>query len=145
MTENDLDQVIRIERENFKLPWKREFFLSDLNKDTADCLVGKVAGRVLGYVVAFRVLDELHLANISVDKKYQRKGIGTKLLATITEQAKEKGLKKIFLEVRKSNLKAQKFYEKFNFRYAYTRKSYYEDGEDALVYEKRINNNQPTA
>ncbi len=138
MTEEDLDTVMRIERENFKFPWNRELFLSDLNKRFAHCLTAKKKGEVLGYIIIFQTLDEFHLANIAVDQRHQRKGIGTKLMQEMLKIAQEKKIKNIFLEVRRSNLPAQKFYERFGFFHSYTRRGYYEDGEDALVYEKSL-------
>ncbi len=140
MTEDDLDQVMKIERENFKFPWKRDFFIYDMNKKSAHCLVIKKGEKVLGYVILFCVLDEFHLANIAVDQAYQRQGIGSRLLQEVIKIAKEKDVKRIYLEVRQSNFKAQRFYEKFGFYRTTTRKGYYEDGEDALIYERRINN-----
>ncbi|MEO0101836.1 MAG: ribosomal-protein-alanine N-acetyltransferase, partial [candidate division WOR-3 bacterium] len=64
MTEKDLDGVLEIEKENFKFPWKREIFLSDLNRKSAHCLVAKKKGLVLGYIIILQALDEFHLANI---------------------------------------------------------------------------------
>ncbi|MEO0098221.1 MAG: ribosomal protein S18-alanine N-acetyltransferase [candidate division WOR-3 bacterium] len=138
MTEKDLDGVLEIEKENFKFPWKREIFLSDLNRKSAYCLVAKKKGLVLGYIIILQALDEFHLANISVKKGYQRQGIGSALMNEMLKIAQENGIKSIYLEVRKSNLPAQRFYEKFGFTFTYTRKGYYEDGEDALIYEKKI-------
>lgn len=138
MTEADLDGVMEIEKENFKFPWKREIFLSDLHRQSAHCFVAKKKGVVLGYIVILQALDEFHLANIAVRKIYQRQGIGNALMSEMLKIAKEKGIKNIYLEVRKSNLGAQIFYEKFGFNFTYTRKGYYEDGEDALIYEKKI-------
>ncbi|MEO0102692.1 MAG: ribosomal protein S18-alanine N-acetyltransferase, partial [candidate division WOR-3 bacterium] len=132
MTETDLDEVIAIEKENFKFPWKRELFLYDLNKRNTYCLSAKKKEKVLGYIIIFQALDEFHLANIAVKKEYQRKGIGSALMSKMLKIAQDKGIKSIYLEVRKSNLPAQRFYEKFGFTFTYTRKGYYEDGEDAL-------------
>uniref|UniRef100_A0A7C3YTY3 [Ribosomal protein bS18]-alanine N-acetyltransferase n=1 Tax=candidate division WOR-3 bacterium TaxID=2052148 RepID=A0A7C3YTY3_UNCW3 len=141
MTEEDLDEVMAIERESFKFPWKREFFCYDLSRKSAYCLVAKRAEEVVGYIIILQVLDEFHLANIAVKKEYRRQGIGSRLLAEMLKIAKANKIRNIFLEVRRSNLIAQRLYEKFGFHFSYVRKAYYEDGEDALVYEKRINNN----
>lgn len=53
----------------------------------------------------------------------------------MVEIAKQKEVKEVFLEVRKSNTEAIKFYESFHFELAGTRKDYYQDPmEDALIY-----------
>ena len=76
---------------------------------------------------------ELH--KIVVAENYKRKGIGNKLFLFMLEIAKQKKVKEIFLEVRKSNTEAIKFYESFHFELADIRKDYYRDPmEDALIY-----------
>jgi ribosomal-protein-alanine N-acetyltransferase len=49
------------------------------------------------------------------------------------------GVEKVDLQVRKSNLVAQKFYEKLGFEEVCIKKSYYEDGEDAISMEIILN------
>lgn len=138
MKSKDLEEVLRIEKENFKFPWKKGYFDYDLRRPNTYCLVAEANNKVVGYLVAWEVAEELHLANISVDKNYQKKGIGTKLMNEIITIARLRDIKKIYLETRVSNIVAQKFYQKFGFKYSYLRKGYYSDGEDAWVMEKDI-------
>ena len=55
-------------------------------------------------------------------------------------ESKEDPVEFITLEVRKSNEVAQKFYKKHKFEEITTKKSYYDDGEDALYFVRSIIN-----
>ena len=138
MKKDDLDKIMAIEKISFLIPWERSFFEYDLRRKQGYCYVAKENEEVLGYTDAWHVADEVHLANIAVAPSYRHTGIGSKMLAKIIEDAKKISCHKIYLEVRLSNSIAQKFYEKFGFRAIYTRVKYYPDGEDAIVYEKRL-------
>ncbi len=138
MKDKDLEEVLRIEKENFKFPWKKSYFVYDLRRPNTYCLVAEINNKVVGYLIAWEIIDELHLANISVDRNYQKKGVGTKLMKEIISIAHLREIKKIYLETRVSNIGAQKFYQKLGFKYSYLRKGYYRDGEDAWIMEKDI-------
>ncbi|MEO0072654.1 MAG: ribosomal protein S18-alanine N-acetyltransferase [candidate division WOR-3 bacterium] len=135
MTPDDLDQVMAIETTAFKDPWRRSFFLSDLSRSGTILLVAKIGSKVIGYIDAWLLGDELHLANIAVDQEFRRRGVGTKLIKKIMAIGRQQGAKYIILEVRRSNIGAQMFYEKLGFYHFYTRPRYYSNGEDALIYK----------
>lgn len=81
------------------------------------------------------VFDEAELVNIAVLPQVQRKGVATQLWRKILNLFDEKGVEKCFLEVRKSNEKARRFYEKCNFFVIGERKAYYQEPlEDAIIY-----------
>jgi ribosomal-protein-alanine N-acetyltransferase len=73
---------------------------------------------------------------IYVDPEFRNQGIGTdlfsKLVRIVFDDHKTENL---FLEVRVSNIGAQKLYEKFGMKKSKVKRSYYSDGEDALVYQ----------
>ncbi len=135
---DDLVQVMVIEQASFKDPWKRSFFEYDLKQKDGHCYIAKENKQIVGYIVAWHIIDEMHLANIAVATSYRHKGIGCQLLSRVINIAQKNKCKKIFLEVRISNTIAQKFYEKFGFCPIYQRKKYYPDGEEAIVYVKSI-------
>ncbi|MDH5186165.1 MAG: ribosomal protein S18-alanine N-acetyltransferase [candidate division WOR-3 bacterium] len=138
MQVSDLKEVMEIEKASFKMPWKRAYFVYDMNRAQAYCMVARGNNRVLGYLIGWKVDDKLHIANIAVQPDERRKGIGGKLLKTILEIGKEIKCKGIFLEVRVSNRIAQNFYRKFGFVHTFTQKQYYHDGEEALILEKEL-------
>jgi ribosomal-protein-alanine N-acetyltransferase len=134
----DLDQVMIIEQASFKQPWERSFFKYDLKRPGGHLFVAKDGDEILGYIDAWQITDEMHLANIAVTLNYRHIGIASQLLSKLIELAKENNCQDIFLEVRASNEIAQKFYEKFGFVKGYKREKYYPDGEDAIIYRKRL-------
>lgn len=81
------------------------------------------------------VAGEAEIIYIAVREEFRRQGIGGKMLEYFIENFKPES---IFLEVRDSNINAQKMYEKYNFKYIGIRKGYYEGGEDALLMEWKI-------
>jgi ribosomal-protein-alanine N-acetyltransferase len=135
MQESDLDQVMEIESKSFEHPWKRRFFQSDLNKPSAYCWVAKENDVIAGYIVNWQVTDELHIADVAVKADFRRKGIASLLISETLALARGLGCTRIFLEVRPSNPEAVSLYKKFNFQVLYTRKSYYPNGEAAIVME----------
>jgi ribosomal-protein-alanine N-acetyltransferase len=138
LQESDLDEVMRIETECFRFPWKRQFFLADLNRPQSLCLAARTDDRLLGYAIVWRTEDELHLANIAVAPEVRHQGVGAELLRVVIDHGRELQAKRIYLEVRLSNLVAQQFYRKFGFFQTYLRREYYPDKEDALVLEREL-------
>ncbi|KRM89300.1 ribosomal-protein-alanine N-acetyltransferase [Liquorilactobacillus vini DSM 20605] len=77
---------------------------------------------------------EIHVTNLAVAKEFQRQGLATNLLASLEELGRQNNYRTISLEVRKSNLIAQRLYIKFGFLVIGTLKSYYQSNqEDAVV------------
>ena len=140
MVENDLEEVLRIERLSFSTPWSRQAFLDELrNKEFSRMIIARACDRniykgILGYCCYWIICDEVHITNMAAHNRYRRKGIGEKLLRHVIEEAKKMKSRLLTLEVRSSNLKAQALYQKFGFKAVTIRKKYYSDPrEDALV------------
>lgn len=137
MTEADLDQVMELERATFPNPWRRSFFLSDIDRPQGLSVVAEDEGVVLGYAVAWGT-EETHLANLAVADYERGKGFGDKLLDEVVVFAQRNRAKSLYLEVRVSNTIARKFYSERGFVPTYLRKGYYENGEDAVVMEREV-------
>jgi [ribosomal protein S18]-alanine N-acetyltransferase len=88
---------------------------------------------ILGLGCYWAILDEAHITVLGIEPRYQRRGLGQWLLIQLLEDACQRGLTRATLEVRPSNQKALSLYESFGFEALGTRKSYYPDGEDALI------------
>lgn len=132
----DVEQVYGIEKRSHPTSWSRLTFQRELTNSRHNmCLVAELGERIIGFTCMYYVLDEGHITNIAVDGPYQNRGVATRLMLNAFERATEKGIKRITLEVRKSNTKAQHLYIKFGFRMSGLRKGYYTDNrEDALVF-----------
>lgn len=136
----DLDQVLRIERLSFSSPWSRAAFLSELlENDRARYIVARIGDQVVGYTGMWIVIDEGHITNVAVHPHWRNRGIATQLLGALEEIARANGVRRMTLEVRKSNVVAHTLYEKLGFRDAGIRRAYYRDNnEDAIIMWKEL-------
>lgn len=135
MTLDDIEQVIAIDRVSFSLPWPERSFRFDLTDNPASrCWVAEIDGKVVGMIVAWLIVDEVHLATIATHPDFRRRGVAKKLLAHTLQYLKEEGAQSSFLEVRASNFAAQEMYRKFGYEESGVRPRYYKDNdEDALL------------
>ena len=128
-----LEEAYKIECEVNPSPWKYETFLSSFEVGHKG-LICKHNGEIIGFIIFSPINPEAHILSISVIKKIQSKGVGSLLLRSMLDQCKAMNYKKIFLEVRTSNLQAINFYQKFGFIKDAIRDNYYTDNsEDALL------------
>jgi ribosomal-protein-alanine N-acetyltransferase len=131
----DLDVVMAIEPAIYPHPWSRGNF-SDSLKAGYSCWACELDGALMGYAIMMMVLDEAHLLNVSIAKKFQGRGLGSSLLDYLIEVARGHGGQTMFLEVRPSNKAAIGLYEKFGFNEFSVRKGYYPAAngrEDAIL------------
>ena len=135
MTPDDLEQVIAIDQVSFSLPWPERSFYFELTDNFASrCWVSELNGRVVGMLVAWLIIDEIHIATVATHPDFRQQGIGRDLLCQVLISAKEEGALSSFLEVRESNLAALELYRKFGYVESGRRKKYYHDnGEDAIL------------
>lgn len=134
MTPDDLEEVYAIETRSYQQPWTLSIFQGELSKpDKRTYLVARLAGKIIGYGGMMVTDSEGHITNLAVDPPHRRWKIGTLLTLRLIEIAMLKGLHWLTLEVRESNEKAQKLYERFGFRKVGMRKNYYSDGENAVI------------
>lgn len=135
MTEARLDEVVAIERLAYDHPWTRGNFADSLRSGYQAQLL--CAGdTVLGYFVAMKGVDEVHLLNITVAPACQGQGWGRVMLDALALWARAQGAQWLWLEVRTSNLRAQQVYQRYGFRRVGERKNYYPASngrEDAIV------------
>jgi ribosomal-protein-alanine N-acetyltransferase len=134
-SKGDLGVVYEIERRSFKDPYPAFFIemLLTLNPDTF--LVAQKEERIVGYVVATKDRSTGHIVSIAVAPEEREKQVGRSLMENILEVLQKVEVETIRLEVRRSNLAAQKFYESQGFVYNHEVSGYY-GNEDAFVYYK---------
>ena len=140
MSKVDLGVVTKIESDCQSHPWTLLQFLDGFNAGH-ECLVAckDFEGKelIVGFAVVSSVMDECTLLNLCVRPAFQKQGYGKSIIGFILEQAREKKICKIYLEVRSSNSTAIKFYEGLGFGKISKRKDYYPaviGREDGLVY-----------
>lgn len=154
MAEDDLDQVVAIDKMSFSLPWPSHSFRYEvLENDVSQQWVAEVnfpqaetdsattqsdpdrkTSAVVGMIVVWLILDEAHIATIAVHPRYRRLGIGRKLLLAALHECAAQGALTATLEVRETNQIAIDMYRKFGFEVVGRRKRYYNDtNEDAIL------------
>lgn len=132
----DLNEVLEIEVLSFTTPWSRSSFIYELlENERAVYLVAKNEfSQVMGYVGMWIVFDEGHITNLATHPNFRRKGVAHKLMEELIRISKEKGVRYLTLEVRRSNNSAQDLYQKMGFVHMGVRRKYYLDNnEDALI------------
>jgi ribosomal-protein-alanine N-acetyltransferase len=134
-TRGDLDAVAKIEVAAFADPWTRQAFEAALKERHARFRVARAShGALIGYVIAWFILDEGEIANLAVVPTARRRGVARALLEEIIVEARESGLARLFLEVRESNAAAQALYASRGFEPIARRARYYRKPvEDAIV------------
>lgn len=115
--------------------FEKLFNINNLNK-TERIYVYTNDDKVIGFIHISSNYEIIDILNIVVDPKYEKQGIGTKLINYIIKN-KDQNATKIMLEVREDNLKAINFYQKNNFKIISKRKKYYQN-IDALIMERNI-------
>lgn len=135
MTVDDVDAVTAIEQATFTPPWSRDAFYQEMTSNAvARYLVAEKNGQVIGFAGAWLILDESHITNIAISEKERGNGYGRLLTEGLLQYLSNLGASYATLEVRVSNLRAQKLYSSIGFVAVSKRKRYYEDnGEDALL------------
>jgi ribosomal-protein-alanine N-acetyltransferase len=136
LTNNYLEAVLKLEQQAYAHPWVRANFTDSMASGYAAQLL-LADSLVLGYFVAMKGVDEVHLLNITVAPSYQRQGWARVMLDALSIWAKGQGADWLWLEVRVSNLRALQVYHAHGFRRVGLRKNYYPAGdgkrEDAVV------------
>ena len=131
----DLDPIYEIELNSFPDPYpkgllKAFFFMP------GSIVVASSRGEIVGYAIGIIREDNLgHIISIAVDGKIRRHGVGESLLRELIARLSKGGVKRILLEVRKTNIEAKRLYQKFGFETKKEITGYYKDGESAEVME----------
>ncbi len=141
MTDADLDEVVALEAHVQAFPWTRGNFADALAAGYGAWALRR-EGKLAGFCVLMFAPDVAHLLVIAVAKPLHRQGLGGLLLDWCEQQARERGMEGVLLEVRPSNESAVRFYKRHGYLQIGVRRGYYpaEKGgrEDALVMQKRF-------
>ncbi|GAB4411277.1 MAG: ribosomal protein S18-alanine N-acetyltransferase [Anaerolineales bacterium] len=157
MRVQDIPEVLEIERVCFSMPWSAHAYRYEIEENTLSWYVvarpaprqaerglldkilnlrsaGQPRTPIIGYGGFWMMVDEAHISTLAVAPPHRRRGVGELLLLTMIEEAQRRGAAVVTLEVRVSNLPAQRLYEKYGFTVQGRRVRYYSDnGEDAYI------------
>ena len=140
LEEKDIDIVVAIEEESNPVPWTIKNFKDCIEKGYYS-LVLKENNKVIGFAILSVSTEESHLLNIGLTSLKRGRGLGRELLEKMIMAAEVMGSKKIFLEVRISNVIAIDLYKASGFKEIGLRKKYYrlkEGREDAILMSKSL-------
>lgn len=138
----DVELIKRLEIESKLSPWTVEDYYEELKREESVFLIIRCNSKFCGFLLARLITNfqndlpetVAEIYNIAIEKEYRRHKLGTKILGRLIKEGTRNNLKKIFLEVRKSNTEAIKFYEKNKFIQSGIRKNFYSNPtEDAVL------------
>lgn len=147
LTTDWLDRVLDIENAVYPHPWSRANFEDSIKTGyqmqvlTADSALD---AEILGYFIAMKGFEEVHLLNITVAEPYQRQGWAKLMLDALAVWSRGQGAQWLWLEVRGSNERALQVYKAQGFKLVSVRQDYYPKGpkangrEDAIVMSLKL-------
>ncbi len=138
-TIKDIKQIFNIEKESFKDFRSEEQIENDITSNPFGIfLVAKIDEEVVGYYNFFITFDSATIYRIATLKSKKRQGIARNLLQKGYKIMRDKDVEFLTLEVRVSNIEAIGLYKSEGFDLITTKKSYYDDGEDAYYMMKGL-------
>ena len=132
-TISDLKSILIIENKVYNNSYWNESMLKKLFYRGSNGIIWitEMKQKIVGYLIEQRCEDEINLLNVAIDKAFQNRGLGQKLIGYFLTIIPNNS--SVYLEVKKSNFIARKIYSNLNFKNIDIRKSYYNDGGDALI------------
>ena len=76
----DIPAIIEIEKVSFCDPWDKKLFLDAIDSENKYLMVADLGGKIEGYIVLEKVLDEGHITDLAVGGKYRKKGVASELV-----------------------------------------------------------------
>ena len=137
INEKDIDLCYELDSNTISL-WSKEQWAKEFKKEGIKVFGLLLSNLVIGICVFHVVLDEAQINFFVVNQKYRKKGFGSYLMSYLIVQCEKLNIKKLILEVSQTNVKAKKFYNRFDFFTVGTRRNYYKDGSNALIKEKKL-------
>lgn len=140
MTLEDILQVHQLDQRSFSLPWPERSYKYEITQNpnaitmVAEAVFADGRRLIVGMIVSWLIVDEIHIGTVAVDAAFRRHGIGRQLVARTLLAGAAQGGSLAYLEVRRSNQGAQALYVQMGFEMAGERRGYYHDNrEDALL------------
>ena len=133
MVAEDIPDVVEIEATAFYDAWNAGMLLNELENELTTYVVMEQEGCLVGYAGFWLVAGEAQVTRVAVAEAERGQGLGTRLTAAMVNKAWELGAEAVTLEVRESNLAAQKAYLTCGFASEGIRPNYYEDNHENAV------------
>jgi len=134
LSKADIPCLVALETQCFSVPWSAKQYETVM--DNAPFHVYGIRGgpQLLGYLTLFTAAWEMEILNLAVHPAHRRQGHARSLMRHVLQLCDKMGIKRGYLEVRRSNVAAQSLYQAFGFEEVGVRKRYYPDNrEDAII------------
>lgn len=120
--------------------WSAGLFWSELAQGERRCYVAAADGAdLLGYAGLAASRDEADIQTVAVRRDHWGRGLGSALVTALLDEADRREVQRVHLEVRASNERALRLYERFGFARSGLRRRYYEHtGDDAVLMTRRL-------
>lgn len=139
MIRRDMPEVLQAEQLSFEYAWTEEDFLRCLRQRNCIGMVAEHGEKVVGFMIYELHKNKLHILNFAVHPAWRRLAVGAQMVAKLISKLSSHRRTRITLEVRETNLAAQLFFRKQEFRAVRVLRQFYEDsGEDAFLMEYRF-------
>ncbi len=137
--EKDIGDITDIAKRSLNTDYDPRFYISIHELWPSGFLVAEENGRIVGFIAGVMPQEsEARILMMAVKKHFRRRGIGRALMHAFINNCTLIGAKRTYLEVRRSNTAAIKFYRSLGFSTGASYPSYYDDGEDALIMWKTL-------
>ena len=137
INENYIDSCFELDSNTISL-WSKKQWTNEFKKEGTKIFGLLISNLIIGICVFQVVLDEAQINYFVVHQKFRNRGFGSHLMSYLIKQCEKLNLKKLLLEVSRSNFTAERFYSRFDFSTVGIRKNYYKDGSDAVLKEKKL-------
>lgn len=125
----DMPVVLDIEKRSFSDPWTEEEFIGFLREPGGIGNVIEHDDQIVGYILFDLMPGRIYVANMAVDPKYRRMGLGSKLIDKIKRKLTDVGRNRISTHVNERNLGAQLFLREHGFRCERIEKGMYDKSD----------------
>lgn len=134
---NDIDKILELYSLYFDDGWNKNMLTGAFNSNRFFA-IGLQEEDLVG-VITYSLSDvDADIEGLVISKEYRNKGLALFLLSELEKRLKGENVQKVFLEVRESNIPAKNLYIKNGYQQINLRKSYYNDGENAIVMAKEL-------
>lgn len=134
LTAEEVESILEVAEQGSLSEWSYADYHTEPKRENSVFLVACFNHRIVGFLCVRVVRGEADLLNFGVLENHRRMGVGSQLLAALIEILSGCEKMELWLEVRKSNSDAVRFYTKRGFSMVQQRKNFYTAPvEDALV------------
>ncbi len=136
---NDIPAVASIVREALRENYPTSLYLDIHRWWREGFLIADLDGRPVGFLAAVISAEgQARILMFAVAAGFRDRGLGTQLMNTFIQICGNRGIRRLELEVRKSNAGGIQFYRRYGFEIGFLLPSFYTDGEDGYKMFKTL-------